>query len=469
MTQVFPRVVDLSHHNTDDGSEIDWLAVKRDGIWGVIYKATESDDYVDPTYDEARRQVKATGGLLFGAYHFFRPGNVDRQVDHFLNHAAPGPDTLLVLDHEDEGCSVDDVKKFLRLVEERTGQRPALYSGNVIKEQLGDRIDGYLADTRLWMAQYGSNLEVPRCWDDGAWLWQYTDGQYGPQPHTISGIGRCDINSFDGTQTDLRASWADSAVVPEPPEPEPPEPPTPPDRHPAMLTVMRAITGLTETPGSASNPKILHMADVIGQHYPQQADYAANYTSDDIAWCGLTVAYCATMAGYEPQFGPTDTDRWMWAQSWAEWGTPLAKPKQGCVVVQTRDGGGHVTLFERWEGGNLICRGGNQSDMVKESSYSPSVVIAYRWPSGAGPVPDVPTLALDATELMWVQASLNLIDNAGLDVDGEYGPLTRDALTSYQRKNDLPATGFANQETVDELISELTAWNAMRRATEDGE
>ena len=55
MTQITPRVVDLSHHNTDDGSEIDYRKVKADGIWGVIYKATEDTDYVDPTYDDARR------------------------------------------------------------------------------------------------------------------------------------------------------------------------------------------------------------------------------------------------------------------------------------------------------------------------------------------------------------------------------------------------------------------------------
>src|SRR5262245_38422166 len=188
MTDVFPRVVDLSHHNTDDGSQIDYQAAKRDGIWGVIYKATESDNYVDETYDEARRQAKAAG-LLWGAYHFFRPGNVADQVEHFLSNAMPGPDTLLVLDHEDEGCSLDDVKEFLQRVEQETGQRPALYSGHVLKEQIGNRIDSYLAGTRLWLAQYGPNLEVPRNWPGGAWLWQYTDGQEGPQPHTVDGIG----------------------------------------------------------------------------------------------------------------------------------------------------------------------------------------------------------------------------------------------------------------------------------------
>ena len=105
-------------------------------------------------------------------------------------------------------------------------------------------------------------------------------------------------------------------------------------------------------------------------------------------------------AGYEvaPHNSPddfaafirTDTERWMWAQAWADWGVGIPEPKQGCIVVQTRDGGGHVTLFEHWNGNKLVCRGGNQSDMVKTSEYDPSVVIAYRMPSKFA----TPTLSL---------------------------------------------------------------------------
>ena len=208
MAQISPHVVDLSHHNFDEREDpVDWLAAKRDGLWGVIFKATESTDYVDPFYDEIRRQVKAAG-LLWGDYHFFRPGRIGEQVEHFLRNATPCADTLLVLEHEDPGCSLADVKQFLWRVEGQTGQRPALYSGHVLKEQIGNRIDSYLGGARLWLAQYGPDLEVPANWPDGAWLWQYTDGQEGPQPHTVDGIGQCDINSYDGTREELKASWA---------------------------------------------------------------------------------------------------------------------------------------------------------------------------------------------------------------------------------------------------------------------
>jgi len=461
MTEIFPHVVDLSHHNTDDGSEIDWGAAKRDGIWGVIYKATESDDYVDPTYDESRRQAKAVG-LLWGAYHFFRPGNVQRQVDHFLENAMPGPDTLLVLDHEDEGCSVQDVKEFLRLVEQQTGQRPALYSGNVIKEQLGNRIDSYLAGTRLWLAQYGSEAEAPATWPRGPWLWQFTDGNVGPSPHSINGIGRCDINSYEGTPQQLQQTWAQAGVAP----PSPPDPPTPPPDPgvPAWLTAMRSITGMTEAPGSADNPKIIGMARYVGDKWPEQKSYSDQYTADATAWCGVTVAYCVSVADIKPVFGPTDTDKWMWAESWSRWpnSVHLDEPRLGCIVVFRWDSGSHhVTLYESTEGSNYKCRGGNQSDMVNVASFPAANAIALVWPGTQAPPPR-PTLKLSAIDLMWVQASLNLVDAAGLDVDGEYGPMTHGAITSYQRDNDLPVTGYASKETVDELISEVMAWNQAR-------
>jgi len=464
--QVIPRVVDLSHHNYDDlGGQFDWGAVRRAGIWGVIYKATESDDYQDDTYPDARRQIKAAG-LLFGAYHYFRPGPVGPQVDNFLQWAKPDEDLLLVLDHEEEGCSLDDAKEFLRQVESRTGQLPALYSGHIIKEQLGSKKDEFMSRVKLWLCQYGSDPEWPTATWKAPWLWQYTDGEVGPTPHAIPGIGDCDINSFQGNQAQLEASWAEVEGPPMPapgPKPPRPTPPQPDGGIPMWLAVMRAITGLTETPGSADNPKILHMAHVIGRDWPEQKAYADSYKHDDTPWCGLTVGYCMTMAGIEPVFGPTDTDRWMWALAWSEWpqAFQLDTPQQGCVVVTEREGGGHVTLFEEWEGGKLRCRGGNQSDMVNVTSIDPSTVVAYVWPMERAPSINVPTLI--ESEAEWLQASLNLLGaTPPLDVDGEIGELSRKALAKFQKSEGMPASGFATKKTVAAMLEELAKWNESR-------
>jgi hypothetical protein len=60
--------------------------------------------------------------------------------------------------------------------------------------------------------------------------------------------------------------------------------------EPPWLLTMRTITGTTEAPGEADNPKILAAADYIGQKYQEMESYCDQYTHDSIAWCGLTVA-----------------------------------------------------------------------------------------------------------------------------------------------------------------------------------
>jgi len=85
-----PMVVDLSHWDPAD----DYDAVKRDGIVGVIYKATQGTSYTDGTYVDQQHPAKAAG-LLWGAYHFAEATNVDQQVQNFLRFAAPDPDELV--------------------------------------------------------------------------------------------------------------------------------------------------------------------------------------------------------------------------------------------------------------------------------------------------------------------------------------------------------------------------------------
>src|SRR5262249_44045279 len=158
--------------------------------------------------------------------------------------------------------------------------------------------------------------------------------------------------------------------------------------------VMRSITGLTEEPGSKDNPKILGMRDWIACTYsdvPGMMQYCEGYVHDDVPWCGLCSAFCVTVAGYMPPFkAGSDTDCFLWAQSFAsdpnfvevnEDDVPL-----GAIVVMTRDGGGHVTMFEGWANSghsSFKARGGNQSDAVNVQTYSTSDVIGFYWPKEA--------------------------------------------------------------------------------------
>lgn len=151
---------------------------------------------------------------------------------------------------------------------------------------------------------------------------------------------------------------------------------------PAHLETMRQIAGTLETPGSADNPVILAWRDEIAQRFPEMAAYCANYTHDSVPWCGLTVAYCMAHNGIRPVFGPADTDKFLWAQAWKQFGTEVAKGQEqlGDVLVLAR----HVTLFNgRMADGSYIGLGGNQSDRVRESFYAPGTIEAVRRPPPA--------------------------------------------------------------------------------------
>ncbi|MFZ1152332.1 MAG: GH25 family lysozyme [Xanthobacteraceae bacterium] len=122
------------------------FAVKAAGIAGIIHKAAEGVGFTDKLY--ADRRVRALGvGLLWGAYHFLRPGSI-----------------------------------------------------------AASRIDGYLAAHRLWLAQYGPRPVTPRNWPS-AWLWQFTGDGVGPKPHSVPGIvgSGIDINSYEGDAVKLAA------------------------------------------------------------------------------------------------------------------------------------------------------------------------------------------------------------------------------------------------------------------------
>lgn len=205
---IIPRVVDLSHY--DDVQDA-FAGAKHSGIWGVINKVTESVGVVDASFGW-RRQPAQNAGMRFGAYHFLRPGRIQQQADWFLSHCGNLNGLLLALDHEDRNVPLSDARAWLGIVHDKTGRWPKLYSGFLIKEQLGQHKDPFWNNIDLWLAQYAKAPTCPPQWKT-PWLWQYTGDGTGPTPHNIPGIvvhgGKgIDINHFAGTLDDLTAKWA---------------------------------------------------------------------------------------------------------------------------------------------------------------------------------------------------------------------------------------------------------------------
>lgn len=147
---------------------------------------------------------------------------------------------------------------------------------------------------------------------------------------------------------------------------------------PTMLQTMRSIQGTHEVSGSGDNPVILAWPAEVATAYPDMTQYCKGYNHDSIPWCGLTVALCATRAGYKPPYNPSNAyHSFLWAKAWEDFGEEVDDEdvQPGDVVIFSW---GHVTLFVRKEGDRFICLGGNQSDQVKESSFPASSAESIR-------------------------------------------------------------------------------------------
>jgi len=201
-----PAFVDLSHHNVIPES---LKPAKQSGVLGVIHKATEGTGYKD-TKLKSRHHLSGEAGMLWGVYHFLRPGDMIGQAHHFLNTAKPYSDanTLFCMDWEVEGITVEDATVFLEEVDRHTKSPPVIYSGHTIKDALKGKPSAQLSRYRLWLAHYTSahHPTLPPGWKK-YWGWQYTDQGSVPgiQPPT-------DLNAFDGTKEELIDSWAPQAA-----------------------------------------------------------------------------------------------------------------------------------------------------------------------------------------------------------------------------------------------------------------
>ena len=129
--------------------------------------------------------------------------------------------------------------------------------------------------------------------------------------------------------------------------------------EPLWLREARKHIGQKEVPGMKSNPWIVGL----------RARFKSWLTGDDssVPWCGLFCDYCMTAGGVVP---PKNSFR---AKAWLDWGTTIANPVVGAVVIFGREGGGHVGFVAgKDEAGNLMVLGGNQGDAVKISPFAMS-------------------------------------------------------------------------------------------------
>lgn len=153
---------------------------------------------------------------------------------------------------------------------------------------------------------------------------------------------------------------------------------------PPWIKEARAQMGTREIKGPRHEPKILAWWRAIKR---------GGIQDDETPWCAAFVGGCLEAVGIV-------SSRFESARSYEKWGSALAAPIYGCVVVFGRDGGGHVGFVVGQDSArNLMVLGGNQGDAVNIKAFQRSRVLAYRWPLGVPAPIDAPLTVLASAEL----------------------------------------------------------------------
>jgi lysozyme len=200
-------IIDIYH-----GNNIDLETAFGGGIVAIIHKATQGPGNRDSKYHE-RRQAARELGFLWGAYHFSSGHPVTDQVENFLSYAKPEDDDLISLDweHSTDGSpdmTLAQARTFVQMIKDETGRWPVVYGGDLLREQIGNQVDAILLNCPLWYVRYSATPKgIPtQVWETYT-LWQYTDGEGGPEPHNTPGVTGADRNVFEGTAEELKAQW----------------------------------------------------------------------------------------------------------------------------------------------------------------------------------------------------------------------------------------------------------------------
>jgi lysozyme len=193
-----PVCIDISHHQGFP----DFKKVAAAGVLGIIHKATEGSSYVDKNRATNCAAAKAVG-LAVSTYHWLSPGSSpSAQMDFYLRAIKPVRGERVIIDYEQAGCAIHELHEaVLALINTKLDLRIAVYSGHLLKQQLGNTVDTLLkTSTDLWLAQYTTGSPS---WPIGTYtgwaLWQYSD------TGTLPGItgAMVDFNRFNGTNEEF--------------------------------------------------------------------------------------------------------------------------------------------------------------------------------------------------------------------------------------------------------------------------
>lgn len=180
--------IDISSHN----GNIDFGAVKNDGIEYCYIKATEGTTFQDPLLEQ--HYSGAIGkGLKLGYYHYLVKSSApESQAENFYNQIKDKQNDLKpCLDIETNGYDVMDFAlRFIARFKELSSMAICIYAGPYFSN---DNLDNRLASYPLWIAHYG----VDNPMSTNIWGSNYAGHQY-TESGSVSGIsGNVDMNRFN--------------------------------------------------------------------------------------------------------------------------------------------------------------------------------------------------------------------------------------------------------------------------------
>jgi len=207
----------------------------------------------------------------------------------------------------------------------------------------------------------------------------------------------------------------------------------------AILAAAGEYLGLEEWPGARHNPAIVGMFADVGHSWVQD---------DETPWCA---AYAGSVLA---SLGLPHT-RSLLARSYETYGTavPIQSAVPGDIVVLWRGSPsaktGHVGFFVRYEGANVILRGGNQGNKVSDAPYPTSRIVAVRRADGIVAGPSRPTLRHGdrGAFVLDLQDQLEAIRYFSGRIDGVFGNLTRQAVLAFQADHGLTVDGIVGPQT----------------------
>jgi len=222
---------DVSHWE----GRIDWKTVSAP--FGFT-KASEGTSFVDSELSNNWKGMK-DNKIIRGTYHFLDAKTASagtQEAKHYLaTMKAIGGfktgDFPPVLDFEAGATSAGAIAFVKEL--KKHNYKVILYCSESVVP------DGLFGADYLWVARYGPSDPGLAHWE----FWQSSDGNVGITPHTITGIGNCDIDRFDGTITQLKKLTIKPVKKPKPePEPMPPTPePTPEPEPTPKLSLLERL------------------------------------------------------------------------------------------------------------------------------------------------------------------------------------------------------------------------------------